>query len=84
MIKQQAEKGLYDWDNCMRLIGSIVEVIQQVQAPKRDEETKLRFRQIAKSMEESEDVEQPRSFCKALEFLLDRVNAMRIDTANAW
>jgi hypothetical protein len=26
---------------------------------------------------------KPRAFCKGLEFLLDRVNAMRIDAANA-
>ena len=27
--------------------------------------------------------EQPRAFCDALEFLLERVNAIRIDAANA-
>lgn len=32
-------------------------------------------------MATSED--QPRVFCKALEFLLERVNAIRIDSANA-
>ena len=82
-IKQQAEKGFYDWETSMRLIGSILGVIQQVQAPKRDGETKLQFEQVAKSMKEADTAEQPRAFCKALEFLLNRVNVMRIDAANA-
>lgn len=82
-IKQQAEKGLFGWENCTRLIGSIVQVIQLVQAPKRDEETKLKWQDVTKAMMEADVAEQPRSFCQALEFLLDRVNAMRIDAANA-
>ena len=82
-IKQQAEKGLYNWENCMRLVGSVVAVIQQDQSTKRDEDTILRWRPVAKSMEEAEAAEQPRAFCKALEFLLNRVNVMRIDAANA-
>ena len=82
-IKQQAEKGFYDWETSMRLIGSVLGVIQQVQAPKRDGETKLQFEQVAKSMKEADTAEQPRAFCKALEFLLNRVNVMRIDAANA-
>eukprot|EP00291_Cryptomonas_curvata_P026192 CAMPEP_0172174800 /NCGR_PEP_ID=MMETSP1050-20130122/13871_1 /TAXON_ID=233186 /ORGANISM="Cryptomonas curvata, Strain CCAP979/52" /LENGTH=643 /DNA_ID=CAMNT_0012846827 /DNA_START=422 /DNA_END=2354 /DNA_ORIENTATION=- len=82
-IKQQAEQGLYGWDNCMRLIGSIVAVIQRVQAPKRDDETRARWKQVGQAMQEAAGADQPRAFCKALEFLLDRVNAMRIDAANA-
>jgi hypothetical protein len=82
-IKQQAELGLYGWDNCMRLIGSIVAVIQRVQAPKRDDETRARWKQVGQAMQDATGEDQPRSFCKALEFLLDRVNAMRIDAANA-
>jgi len=82
-IKQQAELGLYGWDNCMRLIGSIVAVIQRVQAPKRDDETRARWKQVGQAMQEATGEDQPRAFCKALEFLLDRVNAMRIDAANA-
>ena len=35
-------------------------------------------------MGEASAEEQPRAFCKALEFLLERVNVMLIDTANTW
>jgi hypothetical protein len=82
-IKQQAELGLYGWDSCMRLIGCILAVIQRVQAPRRDDETTARWKQVGQAMQEATADEQPRAFCKALEFLLDRVNAMRIDAANA-
>ena len=34
-------------------------------------------------MEKAIIEDRPRIFCKALEFLLERVNAMRIDAANA-
>ena len=82
-IKCQAEAGAYNWHNCCALIGSIVTIVQRVQAPKRDEETKTKWELIRGAMVAAVDVEQPRAFCNALEFLLDRLNAMRIDAANA-
>jgi T-complex protein 11 len=51
--------------------------------PFHKQDTKSKWVAVAKAMEEAEAAEQPRAFCKALEFLLDRVNAMRIDAANA-
>jgi hypothetical protein len=70
-----------------------MQVIQRSQAPKRDTETKAKWKVIDTAMQrasESEgdqmdhaDSSKPRAFCDALEFLLDRLNAMRIDAANA-
>jgi hypothetical protein len=82
-IKQQAEAGLFTWDSCRRLVGSVVEVVQRVQAPKRDEETKRWWEQIDQEMQDASAEEQPLAFSKALEFLLNRVDAMRIDAARA-
>jgi hypothetical protein len=82
-IKQQAEAGLYDWTSCTKLVSSIVEIIQRIQAPKRDDETKAKWTEVSAAMQAATMEEHPRAFCKALEFLLDRVNAMRIDAANA-
>jgi hypothetical protein len=64
---------------------------------RRDDETKERFKvveglleaagapQPAHALESAPEsrAKKPRAFCKGLEFLLDRVNAMRIDAANA-
>ena len=83
-IRQQAEAGAYGWDSCVGLIGTIVGVVQRVQAPKRDEETKAKWKDVHACLERAASGEErPRAFCRALEFLLDRVNAMRIDAANA-
>ena len=82
-IKQQAEARLYDWTSCYKLVSSLVVVVQRVQAPTRDDETKAKWATIEKAMRTATEEEHARAFCQALEFLLDRVNAMRIDAANA-
>ena len=82
-VKQQAEAGLYTWDSCLRMVGAVVSVVQRVQAPKRDDETKAMWAVVEAEMKGAADEAYPRAFCKALEFLLNRVNAMRIDAANA-
>ena len=38
---------------------------------------------LCESKESATTLDQPRAFCKALEFLHKRLNAMRINTANA-
>jgi hypothetical protein len=81
-IKAQAEAGRYTWTNCRNLIEAVVVVIQRVQAAKRDEETRTLWAALAERMEHAAPAEQPRAFCAAIEFLLGRVNAMRIDAAN--
>ena len=83
LIRQQAEAGAYGWDSCSRLMGSVVGVVQAVQAPRRDEETRAGWREVERGMREAGAEGRPRALCRALEFLLDRVNAMRIDAANA-
>jgi hypothetical protein len=82
-IKQQAEAGVYDWMNCTNLVKSFVSAIQSVQARKRDEETKAKWKEIETRMNVAVKEDQPMAFCKAIEFLIERVNIMRIDAANA-
>ena len=82
-IRQQAEAGLYTWDSCRRLVAAVVGVIERVQAARRDEETRARWKQVEQGMHDASAEGRPRALCGALEFLLERVNAMRIDAANA-
>ena len=82
-IKQQAEQGLYAWESAISLVEAIVAVIQRVQSPKRDLETKALWSEQQQAMVTATTESQPRVFCGALEFLFDRVNALRIDAANA-
>jgi hypothetical protein len=55
-----------------------------MQAPRRDGETKSQWEEMQARMlsAEAEEGERPGAFCKALEFVLDRVNTIRIDAAN--
>ena len=82
-IKRQAEMGLFTWANCRGLISAIVEVIKRVQRPRRDTQTNELWAATAKAMENATPDEQPQQLINALEFLLERVNVMRIDAANA-
>ena len=79
LIKQQI--GLFTWDGCVSFMGSIVGVIGRVQAPQRGEETSSKWAELHRAMLISES--HPSQFCNGLEFLLNRVNVMRVDGANA-
>jgi hypothetical protein len=82
-IGRQAEQGLYGWESCSRLVDAVAAVIRRVQAPRREGETREGWLRVQAEMAGAAEQERPRAFCRALEFLLDRVNAMRIDAANA-
>ena len=78
-IKNQAELGLYGWESCTRLLGGVVSIIQRVQEPKREAETRVLWAAVWSTG----SADQAVVFCKALEVLLGRVNILRIDAANA-
>ena len=83
LIKQQAESGAFGWDSCMSLVGSVVTIIKRVQAPGRDSSTRERWKEVGLSMQNAEVCDHASIFCRALEFILDLVNILRIDAANA-
>ncbi len=83
LIKQQAESRAFGWGNCMSLVGSVVTIVKRVQAPGRDASTRERWKEVGLSMQNAEVCDHARVFCRALEFLLDLVNILRIDAANA-
>jgi len=76
IIKQQADAGLFTWASCHELVGSVVALIQRAQSPRRDAETAEKWAELQTADQ------NPASLCRDLEFLLDRVNALRIDAAN--
>jgi hypothetical protein len=83
-IKQQAEAGLFSWVSSVHLVHALHQAVKRTQAPKRDEETRTQFAAVDTLLTEaaSSPEDQPRAFCKALEFLLGRLNVMRVDAAN--
>jgi hypothetical protein len=82
-IKRQVELGVYEWDNCKRLVGTVVGIIKRLQAPRRDADMQEKWLTVGSSMLVTPDSDRPRVLCKALEFMLDRINILRIDAANA-
>jgi hypothetical protein len=81
-IRRQTDAGAFDWDNCKRLVGGVVAIIQNVQAPKRDAETTDQWKKIGTQMLDP-NADRPETMSLALKFMLDRVSALRIDAANA-
>ncbi len=83
LILQQINAGLCNWESCAGLIASVVALIRRAQSPRRDAETAERWAALQEDMSVAPESQRPVVLCKGLEFLLDRVNAMRIDAANA-
>lgn len=73
------------WGPSVALLEGVVDVVKKMQAPMRDVETREQWIVLRKSFADAEfhEEEQPAAFCRGLEFILDRVNLMRIDCANA-
>jgi hypothetical protein len=84
-ITTQASAGAISWSDYKSLVAAVVIVIQRIQAPKRDDETRQKWKDAGRLLiqADAQAEDQPRALCKSLEFLLDRVNAMRVDAANA-
>ena len=82
-IKARAESGNYEFCDVAALITSVVGVIQRIQAPMRDGETKEKWAALQDKIYSATIDTGARVTCECLEFLLDRVNIMRIDAANA-
>ncbi len=84
-IEEQTRRGVFAWDSCMTLVAGIVASISRIQAPARDADTRSAWALMRSAMQAAivEVGTQPRVFCDALKFLLDRVNTLRIDAANA-
>ena len=83
LIKQQTELGAFGWVCCKNLVASVLCIIMRIQAPSRDASTRERWKIMGTAMEKAEREDYNAIFCKALEFLLDLVNILRIDAANA-
>ena len=81
LIKQQADAGLWTWASCHALVESVVALLKRAQSPTRDVETASKWAELQAGMEVAAD--KPAALCRDLEFLLNRVNALRIDAANA-
>ena len=82
LIRQQAEKGLYGWKECVALISNITIYICDTQVPKRKAETEERWSALKCEMDAADAAAQPGFLCRGLQFLIARANAARADVGN--
>lgn len=82
-IKHRIDGGSFSFKDAVTLFTSIVAVMQRMQARFRDEETTAKWGELKALIATTTADTAATVICKCLEFLLDRVNAMRIDAANA-
>ena len=69
------------WDDLCTTLRGFVTVIERVQAPKRDAQTRAQWLPVHEALQAGTD--KPRAACTAVELLLSLVNIMRVDAANA-
>ncbi len=79
------EHGVFDWDGCKRLVHAAVGIMQRNQASGWGDEISAGWRDVRAAMNgvSTWDEGAATVFCKAMRFMLDAVNRLRIDTANA-
>lgn len=83
-IEQQISAGAVTWEDCKNLVVLILKIILRTQAPRRDDETQKKWLETARPMiaADNHPEDQPQAICNAFEFLLGRLNIMRVDCAN--
>ncbi len=81
--KQQIDIGALDWPSCVGMIDGMVKICLQMQTGERNKETLEAWKLMEPTLRSTTPEEQPKAFCDALQYALDRVNAMRVDAANA-
>ena len=92
LIQASIRANAFHWGDALVLISNAVEIIRRLQAPARHADTNEKWNEIKKIMENAtgfvnqpgitDRIDQPGALCKSLEFLLGRVNMMRIDASN--
>ena len=83
-IKQQLEQEAIRYEQLHDFIGSIVNILTQVGDDARRNETRAQWVSvISGGILYAQPSDQPKALCDAIRFLLNRVNTMRIDAANA-
>ena len=82
-ITERLATTAFDWNDFKKLVGDALKIIKSIQAPARDVETNTMWEDMRDRILKCPDEGKPRMTCEALEFLLLRVNTLRVDAANA-
>ncbi len=82
LIDQRISSRAFSWTDCRNLITGVVSIIRRIQAPARDASLKAGWDELRVAMEAT-NVFDALNLVASLKFLLDRLNFLRVDAANA-
>ena len=82
-LQNRVNTGALQWGDVVQLFTNITTAILRFQAPVRDDETKGMWTPLLAKFNEPGTLDTAKLTCEGLEYLLNRVNRMRIDAANA-
>jgi len=82
-IQARIDSDTMTWPFIVELIKAMQNFILTVLAPFRAKETEVMFEPIEESLAAETVPDRARAFANALRYFLDRINAIRLDTANA-
>ena len=81
-IEQQFIRGEFNWEQRKLLITYTAGMFQIPESPNRYDQAEETWNEMRKKMDEASREEEEVVFCDALEYLLNRLNALRTDAAN--
>ena len=82
LVDQRISSNAFTWADCRNIISGVALIIRQIQSPARDDSFKASWNELRVAMEAT-DVFDVLILVAALKFMMDRVNFLRIDAANA-
>jgi hypothetical protein len=82
LIRQQVDKGLYGWKECVDLISNITKIICRIHTPERRAQTEKLWAVVKAELEAADVSVQSQQLCRGLQFLLARANVARVDVGN--
>ena len=83
LIKQRTDNGTYTAQDGMNLVVTTTRIMLDMQGASRKAQTEERFAALQATIGAAAPDKWAEMLVKGLEFLMDRLNAMRIDAANA-
>ena len=82
LIDQRISSKAFTWADCRNLVTGVVLIIRRMQAPRRDASLKAGWDELRTAMEATNAFDALH-LVASLKFLLERVNFLRVDAANA-
>jgi hypothetical protein len=84
LIQSRIAANALHWQEVVAMVSDVVVIVTRLHPPARVSLTEEKWCILRQAMQDATDsAKQPVVFCKALEFLLNSVEALRIDEANS-